>query len=512
VELNGLLPVLKRWILVIAIATGVAVLIGWRFSASAEESYEATAVILVGPLNTDNDTMRASGALAQTYAELATSESLLDRVSDETGVPAADLEEGVRSTANGTTRFLTIRARAEEADTARAVADAVTVDLIRQSREGAVRPEGQLRLIDPAVAPDKPVTPRGDLVIPLAAVAGLLGSAALVLLYEFVSDSAETASKVGEATGIPTLVVGRRRQWGDSRSRRRPDPLRVVATQVELASPSMRAVTVTGASDGDGSAGVAQALARIWSERRPVVVLDVTGDVVRTGDGAPLPDAPRCAAITEQAARALLDELTADGSLVVVIGPSVVSSTAGLVWSHVADVTLLGVRRFQTQQSQVRNAASNLRATGAEVPFVLLHDGHVRVEPHPHRARRPRPGPDAGPPTSGSGRPSSEGTSAPDDAPGAPTRPTAPTGPTGDDSSPRPDGRAQASAPNGTGRTSGPKGARSKARSKGAGRTAADGATTDRSARPTSNRSTGTNGGGRPTSGDEPDVAPVGRG
>jgi capsular polysaccharide biosynthesis protein len=512
VELNGLLPVLKRWILVIAIATGVAVLIGWRFSASADESYEATAVILVGPLNTDNDTMRASGALAQTYAELATSESLLDRVSDETGVPAADLEDGVRSTANGTTRFLTIRARADEAETARAVADAVTVDLIRQSREGAVRPEGQLRLIDPAATPDEPVTPRGDLVIPLAAVAGLLGSAALVLLYEFVSDSAETASKVGEATGIPTLVVGRRRHWGDSRSRRRPDPLRVVATQVELASPSMRAVTVTGASDGDGSAGVAQALARIWSERRPVVVLDVTGDVVRTEDGAPLPDAPRCSAITEQAARALLDELTADGSLVVVIGPSVVSSTAGLVWSHVADVTLLGVRRFQTQQSQVRNAASNLRATGAEVPFVLLHDGHVRVESHPHRARRPRPGPDAGPPASGSGRPPSEATSTPDDAPGAPTRPT------GDDGSGRPDGRTQASAPNGTRRTSGPKGAtRSKARSKGASRTAADGTTaTDRSARPAANRSTGArggvNGGSLPTSGDEPDVAPVGRG
>lgn len=374
-ELNGLLPVLRRWVLVIVIATGVAALVGWRFSASAEEGYESSSVMLVGPLNTDSDTMRASSALAQTYAELATSESLLDRVAEETGVSSSDLEDGVRATANGTTRFLTIRARADTAAAARAVADAVTVDLIRQSREGAVRPEGQLRLIDPASNPERPVTPRGDLVIPLAALAGLLGSAAVVLLYEFVSDSAETAARVGEATGIATLAVPRRRWAGN---RRHPDPLRVVATQVELACPGMRCVAVTRAADGDGSAGIAVALARIWGERHPdVTVLDATGE---TG-----------VAVTEEGARALVDEHTADGGLLVVITASALTSTAALVWAHVADVTLLGVRRFTTGLGHVRDAASNLQATGAEIPFVLLHDGHLPTEPDRGRALRSAP-------------------------------------------------------------------------------------------------------------------------
>ncbi len=409
-ELNGLLPVLRRWVFAIVIATGVAALIGWRFSASTDEGYESTAVILVGPLNTDSDTMRASSTLAQTYAELATSESLLDRVAEETGVASAVLEGGVRATANGTTRFLTIRARADRADTARAVADAVTADLVRQSREGTVRPEGQLRLIDPASAPERPVSPQSGLVVPLAALAGLLGSAAVVLLYEFVSDSAETAARVGEATGIPALALARPRSW--STRRRHPDPLRVVATQVELASPSMRCIAVTGAADRDGSAGIALALARIWGERRPsVTVLDATGEVLHPWGTPPETGAPASAAVTEDLARALVEEHTADGGLLVVVTSSALTSTAALVWAHVADVTLLGVRRFTTRLAHVRDTAGNLQATGAEIPFVLLHDGHLTVEPEPEPEPVPAgasaaPAPAKAPPKNGAGRPS----------------------------------------------------------------------------------------------------------
>ncbi|HEU5149457.1 MAG TPA: hypothetical protein VFU19_03105 [Iamia sp.] len=392
-ELNGLLPVLRRWVLVIVVATAVAALIGWRFSASADEGYESSAVALVGPLNTDSDTMRASSALAQTYAELATSESLLARVAEATGVPAADLEDGVRATANGTTRFLTVTARADAAETARAVAEAVVADLIGQSREGAVRPEGQLRLIDPASAPERPVTPRGDLVIPLAALAGLLGSAAIVLLYELVSDAAETGARVEEATGVPALVVARRRGWS---WRRHPDPLRVAATQVELSGPAMRCVVVGGAVDRDGSAGLALALARIWGERRPVTVLDATGTALVTW-GADDGDGLATAAITEEAARALVAEHTADGGLLIVVTGSALTSTAALVWAHVADVTLLGVRRSTTRLAHVRDAAGNLRATGAEIPFVLLHDGHLPTDADLPAPRRPEPRAEASP-------------------------------------------------------------------------------------------------------------------
>ncbi len=375
-ELKSLLPVLRRWALVMVAATAVAALIGVAFSLTAEKTYESQVVILVGPLNTDNGTMRAAASLSQTYAELATSDSLLERAANSTGVPEEDLTDGVRATASGVTRFLTLRARADNPEAAKDVANAVANDLLTLSQAGSARPEGLLQVIDPASTPQNPVSPRGDLVIPLAALAGLLGSAAVVLVFEFLSDTAESAGKVGEAAGVTTLAIPRPRARRFGVGQKGPDPLRVIATQVELGSPDMRCVLVTSGADDDGTAVLALDLARIWGERRAeVTVIDATGPTLRLWDEPATPDAPASASVTEESADELVDRLTGDGGLVVVLTPSPVTSTATLVWAHVADVTLLGVRRFQTRRAQVRDAASNLRASGANMTFALLHDG-----------------------------------------------------------------------------------------------------------------------------------------
>ncbi len=374
-ELTGLLPVLRRWLVVVLIATGMATLVGWRLAATADETYEASAMVLVGPLNTDNDTMRASSALSQTYAELATTDAVLDDVAETTGVSRAELTDGVRATANGTTRFLTVRARAEDPESAADVANGVAVGLVDLGRQDALRPEGQLRVIDPATPPSSPISPRTDLVVPLAALAGLLGSATLVLVFEFAGDMAETAVKVTEAAEVPTLTV-RRRSHLRLREGRRADALDVVATQVELAAPGARCVVVTGASEDDGTVGLALDLARRWADRREgVTVLDGRADLVTVWGDRAAADAPRREAITEAQARATIDAIAGERHLVVVIAPSPVSSTGTLVWARVADVTLLGVRRFQARRAQVRDAAANLRAARATLAFAILHDG-----------------------------------------------------------------------------------------------------------------------------------------
>lgn len=373
-ELTGLLPILRRWLVVVLIATAMATAVGWWLASSADETYEAKAQLLVGPLNTDNDTMRASSSLSQTYAELATSDAILDEVSEVTDVPRSELRDGVRATANGATRFLTIRARASDAESARDVADAVAAGLVELGREDALRPEGQLRVIDPATVPSSPTSPT-DLVVPLAAIAGLLGSATLVLIFEFAGDLAETTEKVSEAAAAPALSVRRRARWWPGTAHR-ADPLKVVATQVELAAPDVRSVLITGASESDGTTSLGLDLAALWAERRDdLTVLDSTGDRIVVW-GAPETDEalPR-ESLTEVQARGLIDRLAPGHHMVVVLAPSPVTSTATLVWARVADVTLLGVRRFQARRAQVREAASNLHAVHASLAFAILHDG-----------------------------------------------------------------------------------------------------------------------------------------
>ena len=78
-ELTGYLAVARRWWWTLLVATWVAAMAGLLVATRITPTYEAQAQLLVGPINTDSDTLRASGLLVQTYAQLAISPPLLNR-------------------------------------------------------------------------------------------------------------------------------------------------------------------------------------------------------------------------------------------------------------------------------------------------------------------------------------------------------------------------------------------------------------------------------------------------
>lgn len=403
-ELNGLVPILKRWAAVILVATAVAAGVGLFLGAKVDKTYEARALMLVGPLSTDTNTMRASGDLAQTYAELATTSRVLSVVSTSADVPQSELTSGVRATANSATRLLSVRARSNDPKTAAAVANGVTTELVALGAQDPTRPEGQLRIIDPAGQPGSPISPRLGLIVPLATVAGLLGSMTLVLLFEFVGDTLESADKVQDATGLTTIAVKRGRLRPGRNSGKASDPMRIVATQTELAAPSVRCILVTGVMRRDGTGGFALELARVLGERhRSVTVIDAgVGEVSRLTeqigeDGLHEVLADRdsdiglhpleenlavigtgrgrgAEAIEPADAAELVDQLTADGGVVVVHAPPATISAATLVWAQTSEVTIVVVRRFQARRTAIVDVTTNLRVVGAPMPFAVLHD------------------------------------------------------------------------------------------------------------------------------------------
>ena len=111
-ELSGYLAIFRRWWWTLLVAAWVAGLMGYVIAGRIQPTYEASARLLVGPINSDTNTLRASSQLVQTYAEIATSSGLLEDTVAEMGVPpeaAAGLQGAVRTIANDTTRILTIR-------------------------------------------------------------------------------------------------------------------------------------------------------------------------------------------------------------------------------------------------------------------------------------------------------------------------------------------------------------------------------------------------------------------
>ena len=126
-ELSGYLATARRWWWTLLVATWVAGLAGYLVATQIPPTYEARAQLLVGPYEGDLNTLRASGQLALTYAELVTVRPRLEEAITRLGLDAtsAELDAATRVIANDTNRTLSIRV--QDADPARAAEVANTL-------------------------------------------------------------------------------------------------------------------------------------------------------------------------------------------------------------------------------------------------------------------------------------------------------------------------------------------------------------------------------------------------
>ncbi len=85
-ELSGYFAVARRWWWTLLVAAWVAGLAGFYFASRIDPTYESTVELVVGPINTDADTLRGAGLMIQTYGQLATTETVLTRTLGDLGL------------------------------------------------------------------------------------------------------------------------------------------------------------------------------------------------------------------------------------------------------------------------------------------------------------------------------------------------------------------------------------------------------------------------------------------
>jgi len=209
VELSGYIAVVRRWWWTLLVAAWVAGLTGFLVASQIPPTYESRVSLLIGPINTDQNTLRASGQLVQTYAQLVTTAPLLDSAIQETGLPitSAELVPAIRATANDVTRILSIRVQSGDPEDAATIANAIATELIQLASRGIGRPEGQVQIIEPAAVIDFPVAPQVSILVLLAAFAGLIGALVIVLLIEYLSDSVRSREDLVRTSGATPLGV-----------------------------------------------------------------------------------------------------------------------------------------------------------------------------------------------------------------------------------------------------------------------------------------------------------------
>ena len=286
-ELTGYLAVARRWWWTLLVATWVAGVSGYVVASQIPPTYEAETQLLVGPFNTDRETLVASGDLVQTYPQLVTTTPLLQSAITEAGaqLTPADLSLATRVTANDTTRFLSIRVQDTSPVMAATLANKLAEELTQLASAGTNRPEGQVQIVDAAVPPTDPVAPQKSLIVGLAALAALIGAMVLVMLLEYLSAAVRSEDELGRLSGLPflgRLDISRSLPGERGLIDQAPDSAAAAAYRLVLAKAAFReaggparSIVVVGTGSDGASSQIAANLAAITARSgRQVALVD----------------------------------------------------------------------------------------------------------------------------------------------------------------------------------------------------------------------------------------------
>jgi receptor protein-tyrosine kinase len=400
--------VIARWWWSLLAGAFLAAGVSYAAASTATPTYEAKARVLVGPVNTDLNTLQASTTMAQTYAELLEDGQPIEEVSREIG---HGLGGAVQAVADVDTRIITIRVRERNQDEVAVVANALAESLEAFAEEEGGGAPGQVTLVEAAERPSEAFSPRIPLVVPIAGMAGLLLSLAVVLLLEYLGDTFRGTQDLdgltggtalgsvdgseplhpGEAGAPERMLAVKVAYGGDGPEGARRSALAVgvepgddqeVPTNLAVAAASIgrrvllldadwRGTGPTGRYGLHGLPGLAEALGAggdvVAAARRSRVAVAPRLEVVPIGSASGL------RMVEPEVAEEVVAGLVRDADLVVITTPPVAEEAAGLVWARAAEGVVLVARPEHTQREAVADAVNGMNAVGATVLGVVLN-------------------------------------------------------------------------------------------------------------------------------------------
>jgi Mrp family chromosome partitioning ATPase len=310
-DLGRLLRLAWRWGWLLVLAAVLGGLAASSAGSRGGTKYRATAVVLVGPIGGDYNTLRAAGQQAQTLSQVASSRPVLRGAQRRLGAAAeGSLEARVAATADEATRLVTITTTAKTASHAALAANAVAAELAAKQRAstaaiqaaaleatratGKQAPSaaalkqaaaaGDVTLAAPAQPPSGPVKRAAKPLAAIAALAAMLLVLSILLIWDFFRGRVAVERDMTELTGLPHLATLRRSRRigpGKAEAQRAAAGYELLAGRVELARPEQRcrSVVVSSAGSGERSGDVAANLAAALAAKGSrVILLDADPD------------------------------------------------------------------------------------------------------------------------------------------------------------------------------------------------------------------------------------------
>ncbi len=427
-ELRAYLDVTRRWWWTLVAATWVAGVVAFGVASQLPKVYDAQERLLVGPVNTDYNTLRAAGGLVQTYTQLLKSDPVLERAISELNLDTTprDLRNLVDTSGSDTTRIITVSASWSDPNTAAAIVSELSQGLIDLSTKGISRPEGALTVAQPAAAALTPSAPQVSLIVLFAAAAGFSGALLLVLLLEHLSDTVKGAYEL-QQLDTPFLGVIKRARYTPTPTdplvaealptSRTTEQYRLLATRIRAHEESLSQIVVLGAEPDDGSAEVAANLAAVLgragrkvrlieAEEESEEIARLFGLVEQDGmdrvlAGTALPGVevrrpPNIGILTSgrdpvavdrNTVRTILSAAKSKDHFVIVHTSPLHMSSGALLWLQASQASLLVVNRGLTLRRHLDYAIETVRQTQSDLVGTILIEPPTGL---PWRREQPR--------------------------------------------------------------------------------------------------------------------------
>ncbi len=281
-----------------------------------------------------------------------------------------------------------------------------------------------LSVVEPAVVPTSPISPRPLLNMLLAAVLGLLLAASIVVISLSVNDTIRDVDEVQAAAGLSTLGAITRMRGDRARSEiyrlaallhprsAVAEAYRALRANIEFSSvdASIATLLVTSSIPGEGKTVTACNLAVVFAQagRRVILVdadlrkpgvhqvfdlpnasglttllrddhasIDAVAQVteqdnLRVVTTGPLPPNP-AELLGSRRMRTVLERLKAEGDLLILDSPPIQAVTDGAILSSFLDATLLVIDARRSRRRTVRPACETLTRAGAKVLGAVLN-------------------------------------------------------------------------------------------------------------------------------------------
>jgi capsular exopolysaccharide synthesis family protein len=426
-DLAGYLAVLRRRFPALLLCLLIGGAGGYYKGHHAQPVYQATSRSLVTQppgisLESQLTAAQLSGQFLQTYAQVATSRSVAQKVVNVLHLPtsAAAVQGQLTSQLETGTYIIDVSAVASDAALAQSLANtaaAALADRVAELEAGKPSPV-KAQLLDAAVLPGVPISPKPHSDQLLGLLLGLVVGLSLVAATEALDRTIKTSEQGEAAFGAPLLALIPRRKarsaalvLSGSDNGPEGEPYRALRTAVQFTDPdvTMRTILVTSASPGDGKTTTTSNLAlALAASGENVVVVDadlrratlagvfgleqavgLSSLVLRTVDlddtlqqwaervtvlpsGRPLPPNPS-ELLGSHFMSQLLEELAQRFDVVLVDTPPVLPVTDAVALATQVDGVLIVARHGQTQRGPAAEARRRLDAVGAHVIGYVLN-------------------------------------------------------------------------------------------------------------------------------------------